>query len=97
NTKVILDAYQEALDDPKNSDDAKKQTLKSIEARYGSMEEMKKLDWAKIEQHDSETLPSGTFRQCLEDRLRRAKSGPYLYGTEKDLGRIAYSCKADDS
>lgn len=97
NTKVILDAYQEALDDPRNTDDAKKQTLKSIEARYGSLEEMKKLDWAVIEQHDSETLPSGTFRQCLEERLRRAKSGPNLYGTEKELGGIAYSCKAGDS
>ncbi|UZP39025.1 hypothetical protein NXS19_006841 [Fusarium pseudograminearum] len=97
NTKVILDAYQEALDDPRNTDDAKKQTLKSIEARYGSLEEMKKLDWAVIEQHDSETLPSGTFRQCLEERLWRAKRGPYLYGTEKELGGIAYSCKANDA
>ncbi|GKU06832.1 hypothetical protein FLAG1_09748 [Fusarium langsethiae] len=97
NTRMILDAYQEALDDSKIPDDAKKQTMKSIKARYGSLEEMQKLEWAAIERHDSETLPSGTFRQCLEERLRRAKRGPYLYGTDKELGGIAYSCKADDS
>jgi hypothetical protein len=96
-TKVILDAYQEALDDPRVPDDAKKQTLKSIEARHGSLEDMKKLKWAAIERHDSDTLPSGTFRQCLEERLRRAKRGPYSYDTERELGGIAYSCKADVS
>ncbi|KAL6916540.1 hypothetical protein ACHAPO_009078 [Fusarium lateritium] len=97
NTKAILDSYQEALNDSKNADDAKKQTLKCIEAKYGSLEVMQKLEWAVIEQQDSETLPSGTFRQCLEDRLRRAKSGPCLDDIDKELGGIAYSCKADDS
>jgi hypothetical protein len=97
NTRAILDSYQEALNDPKITANAKKQALKCVESRYGSLGEMQKLEWAVIEQHDSETLPSGTFRQCLEDRLRRAQSGPYLYNTDKELGGIAYSCRADDS
>ncbi|RBR03852.1 uncharacterized protein FIESC28_11673 [Fusarium coffeatum] len=96
-TKVILDAYQEALDDPKIPDDPKKQVLKSIEGRHGSLEEMMKLEWATIEQQDSDTLPCGTFRQCLEERLRRAKSGPYCYELEGELGGIAYHCRADGS
>ena len=96
-TKVILDAYQEAFDNPKIPEDAKKQVLKSIEGRHGGLEEMKKLEWAAIERHDSETLPCGTFRQCLEERLRRAKRGPYCYEIAKELGGIAYHCRADGS
>jgi hypothetical protein len=96
-TKVILDTYQEAFDNPKIPEDAKKQVLKSIEGRHGSLEEMKKLEWAAIERQDSETLPCGTFRQCLEERLRRAKRGPYCYEMAKELGSIAYNCKADGS
>ncbi|RGP67029.1 hypothetical protein FLONG3_8687 [Fusarium longipes] len=94
-TKVILDAYQEAFDDPGISDNAKKQTLKSIDARYGSLEEMKKLDWVAIERQDSDTLPSGTFRQCLEEKLRRARNEPFSFDNERELGVITYSCKTD--
>lgn len=96
-TRTILDAYQEALEDPRAPEDAKRQVLKSIEARYGSLEEMKKLEWAAIERHDSETLPCGTFRQCLEERLRRAKKRDVPYDMERELGGIAYSCRADSS
>ncbi|KAJ4112515.1 hypothetical protein NW768_011682 [Fusarium equiseti] len=96
-TKVITDAYQEAFENPKIPKDAKQQVLKSIEGRHGSLEEMKKLEWAAIERHDSDTLPCGTFRQCLEERLRRAKRGPYCYEMAKELGGIAYNCRADGS
>ncbi|KAH7141668.1 hypothetical protein EDB81DRAFT_869740 [Dactylonectria macrodidyma] len=66
-----------AMDGWDTPENAKKQALRVIESRYGSFEKMQKLEWAAIERHDSDTLPCGTFRQFLEQRLRRSANGPY--------------------
>ncbi|KAF5662725.1 hypothetical protein FHETE_7831 [Fusarium heterosporum] len=95
NTRKILDAYNQAMEGSETPDAAKQQVTKVIEARYGSYEEMQKLEWATVESHDSETLPCGTFRQFLEQRLRRTMRGPSPEEYEKEAGSVAFSCLAD--
>ncbi|KAH6951681.1 hypothetical protein HG530_014957 [Fusarium avenaceum] len=97
NTKKILEAYKKAMEGSETPEEAKKQNMKVIEARYGSFEQMQKLEWATMEFHDSESLPCGTFRQFLQDRLRRSMGGPYPEELKKEAGSIAYSCMAESS
>ncbi|KAI1064362.1 hypothetical protein LB506_007546 [Fusarium annulatum] len=96
-TKKVLEAYDTALEGSDISEDDKKQEMKVIEAHYGSYDEMKKLDWATIEFHDSEDIPCGTFRQFLENRLRRTTTVGYPDENSKEAGSLAYSCLADNS
>ncbi|KAM0350609.1 hypothetical protein ACHAPU_003095 [Fusarium lateritium] len=97
NTRVILDAYNQAMEGSETSDAAKQQEMKVIEARYGSYEKMQELEWATVESHDSDTLPCGTFRQFLEQRLRRSMGGPYPEEHEKEAGSVAFSCLAEST
>ncbi|KAI1040689.1 hypothetical protein LB505_012238 [Fusarium chuoi] len=96
-TKAVLEAYDTAFKGPDTSEDDKKQEMKVIEAHYGSYDKMKKLDWATIEFHDSEDIPCGTFRQFLENRLRRTTTVGYPDENSKEAGSLAYSCLADNS
>jgi hypothetical protein len=96
-TKAVLEAYDTAFKGSDTSEDNKKQNMKVIEARYGSYEEMKKLEWATGEFHDSEDIPCGTFRQFLENRLRRTTTVGYPDENSKESGSLAYSCLADNS
>ncbi|KAF5694402.1 hypothetical protein FDENT_1269 [Fusarium denticulatum] len=96
-TKEVLEAYDTAFKGSDTSEDDKKQEMKIIEAHYGSYDNMKKLDWATIEFHDSEDIPCGTFRQFLENRLRRTTTVGYPDENSKEAGSLAYSCLADNS
>ncbi|KAF5624483.1 hypothetical protein F52700_9652 [Fusarium sp. NRRL 52700] len=96
-TKTVLEAYETAFKGSDTSEDDKKQEMKVIEAHYGSYDNMKKLDWATIEFHDSEDIPCGTFRQFLENRLRRTRTVGYPDENSKEAGSLAYSCLADNS
>ncbi|KAF4998889.1 hypothetical protein FGRMN_2820 [Fusarium graminum] len=95
NTRKILDAYKQAMEGSETPDATKQQVTKVIEARYGSYEEMQKLEWATVESHDSETLPCGTFRHFLEQRLRKTIRGPSPEEREKEAGSVAFSCLAE--
>ncbi|KAJ4258255.1 hypothetical protein NW762_008404 [Fusarium torreyae] len=96
-TKNILEAYQEAMDGLATSDAMKQQALKTVKSRYGSWEELQKLEWSAVEQHDSDTLPYGTFRMLLEERLRKSMNEPYTEEGGKEKETFAYSCLADSS
>ncbi|EXM16063.1 hypothetical protein FOTG_15654 [Fusarium oxysporum f. sp. vasinfectum 25433] len=96
-TKGVLEAYDTAFKGSDTSEDNKRQNMKVIEARHGSYEEMKKLEWATIEFHDSEDIPCGTFRQFLENRLRRTTTVGFPDENSKEAGSLAYSCLADNS
>jgi hypothetical protein len=96
-TKGVFEAYDTAFEGSDTSEDDKKQEMKVIEAHYGSYDNMKKLDWATIEFHDSEDIPCGTFRQFLENRLRRTTTVGYPDENSKEAGSLAYSCLADNS
>ncbi|KAF5022831.1 hypothetical protein F66182_5125 [Fusarium sp. NRRL 66182] len=95
--KSILEAYEEAMNGSDTSDDGKKQTLKVIKARYGSHEEMQKLAWFAVEQEDDQTNPCGTFRQLLEDKLRKSVKRPERDQPDREATSIAYSCLGQDS
>ncbi|KAF4445328.1 hypothetical protein F53441_10877 [Fusarium austroafricanum] len=94
--KQVLDAYKQAMDGTSTSEDDKKQVMKVIEAKYGSFEEMQKLEWAVIGMHDSEQLPFGTFRQFLEEQLWRSMGVGFPDENTKEVGSLAYSCLSDD-
>ncbi|KAF4958294.1 hypothetical protein FGADI_2460 [Fusarium gaditjirri] len=96
-TKAVLEAYDTAFKGSDTLEDNKKQNMKVIEARYGSYDEMKKLEWATVEFHDSVDIPCGTFRQFLENRLRRTTTVGYPDENSKEAGSLAYSCLADNS
>ncbi|KAF9781029.1 hypothetical protein IL306_014726 [Fusarium sp. DS 682] len=96
-TKAVLEAYDTAFEGKETPEDDKKQNMKVIEARYGSYETMQKLEWATVEFHDTESIPCGTFRQFLENRLHRTTVIGYPDENTKEAGSLAYSCLADNS